>query len=167
MKNKTMNDFLIGIEGAVRHAPDLILLGELVFLALVILFLGQKTALGAFLLAIYPAWLVIDLAPFDFLNNAQAKIFIFFLLVLFLDYSLLRSLGPIFLGGTGLTGWLRRFLLAFLTSGLLLTLAVMWLPEKTIKTQLTALGQQLFNTPWARFGWSVAPLIFLIFFKRK
>jgi len=150
----------------VTYTPDIILLGKMILISLGLLFLGQRTGLGAILLAIYPAWLITALTPSEFLTKPSTKVIFFLGLVLLLYYSLLRPLARVSLGGQGLTRWLRRFFLAFLTSGLLLSLLFSWLPEKTIDSWLTELGRQIFLIPLARLGWAVAPLLFLTFFRR-
>ena len=119
-----------------------------------------------FLINTYIAYALLAVLPSDlFAGNKyfQAMVFFVFLIVLTL---MNRFLFDIHQNGSGLALW-QVFVMSFLEVGLILSIVLVFIPEKEVLKYLSKDAIFYFVSLWARLVWMSLPLVFLIFVNKR
>lgn len=128
-------------------------------------FLIGKHRLMGVLISIYLAVVVLAAFPQAYLPNDPIYVFLIFCGVVIgltlLDEQLFDVNAEI-----TLKMW-KSVLLGFFVAVLFVSVVLDFLPEKSIPSFLVSHALDYFVSPWARFGWTVAPLAFLFIIQKR
>lgn len=150
---------------------DVFLIGFFVIGTLIYRISLGKNRIMAILLSIYVALAVVMKLPEAFLQfnqNEGLVIQIIAFLVVFIGMFFLLS-GSAMLRDISLTGrgaWWQTLIFSFLQMGLIISVAMSFMPEKTIDN-FSAFTQNIFTNEWALFAWLIAPLFVLFIFRGR
>jgi hypothetical protein len=146
---------------------------ELVALLVVLLgvsavfwFLVGRFRLHNFLINIYISFSLVQVVPKDILplpKNSSVLLFVIFVVLLTL---INRYLFDIHQYGSGLAIW-QVLVMSFLEVVLLLSIILAFMPAKDVFPYFSKNSLGYFVDPWWRVGWMVAPLLFLVFVKKR
>jgi len=161
-----MIDFLVklGIPKAYTGDVGLFLMILLVSVALV--FVVRKTKLGAFAYSVYAAYFIVESIDYV-IDGYNLKIWLFLGLTFLVYYLLFRATVVVKLGGRSFEKWFKRVSVSFLIVGLMISIVVDWLPIKEAVRLLPPFWLRLFTENIFRMFWAVAPLLAMMFLRRK
>ena len=157
-----MTNFLISIGIPKVYAGDIALLFLMVLAGIALMFIVKKTKIGAFAYAVYTAYVITEVANFDFIDTYTIKSVIFLSIAIVLHYSLFKPTVVVKLGGSNITRWIKRIVISFTIIGLIATIILGWMPDKEVLKILSPFGLKIFTTDFAKFIWAIAPISTLI-----
>lgn len=162
-----MTNFFINIGIPKVYAGDISLLALMVLAGIVLMFIVKKTKIGAFAFAIYVAYLITEMADFDFINTYVIKSSVFLGLAMTLHYTLFRSTVVVKLGGGNMIRWIKRIAISFTIVGFIASIILGWMPDKEVLEILSPFGLKVFTTSFAKLIWAVAPVVILLMVRKR
>lgn len=118
------------------------------------------------LINIYAAFAVITVMPADLIADYNAKLLIFFILLVGLTL-LNKRFFDISFSGSGTNYMLRVFLMSFLEIALVLSIVFSSVPKKVALGYISANAYSYLVVGWAPLVWMALPLIYMFFMYRK
>ena len=162
-----MTNFLINIGIPRAYAGDIALLLLMILAGVALMFIVKKTKIGAFAFAIYTAYLITEVADFDFIDTYMIKTGVFLIISIGLHYVLFKPTVIVKLGGGSMMRWVKRISISFTIVGLMSTIILGWMPDKEVIKMLSPFGLKIFTTSLAQFVWAVAPIAVLIIVRKR
>lgn len=140
----------------------------LVMLAITVVFwlLVGRFRLHSVLINIYISFALVWALPKDMMGaNTSLSIMLFMISVIILTL-MGKYTFDIHLSGSGLAYW-QIFVMSFLEVGLITSLIVYFVGDKTLLKFVSKDALFYFSSPWAKFLWLLMPLAFLIYINKK
>jgi len=162
-----MTNILIAIGVSKAYAGDIALLLLMILAGIILMFIVKKTKIGAFAFAVYSAYLITEVANFDFIQTHTTKSIVFLITAIVLHYSLFKPTVVIKLSGGNIVRWVKRVGIAFTIIGLMASIILGWIPDKEVVKMLSPFGLKLFTTSFARFIWAIAPVVILLMTRKR
>ncbi len=162
-----MTNFLIDIGISKTYAGDISLLLLMIITGVALMFVVKKTKIGAFAFAVYTAYLITEMANFDFIDTYVMKSGLFLTTAIVLHYTLFKSTVIVKLGGVNIIRWIKRVVVSFTVVGLMVSIILGWMPDKEVIKILSPFGLKIFTTSFSKFIWTVAPIVVLLIAKRS
>jgi hypothetical protein len=162
-----MTNFLINIGIPKAYAGDIALLLLMILAGVALMFIVKKTKIGAFAFAVYAAYLITEVADFDFIDTYTIKSGVFLIIAIGLHYILFKPTVVVKLGGGSIMRWVKRIAISFTIVGLMATIVLGWIPGKEVVKMLSPFGLKMFTTSLAQFVWAIAPMVVLIIARKR
>lgn len=118
------------------------------------------------LINIYVAFAVVTVIPADLIADYNAKLLIFFILLVGLTL-LNKRFFDISFSGSGTNYMLRVFLMSFLEIALVLSIVFSLVPKKVALGYISANAYAYLVAGWAPLVWMALPLVYMFFMYRK
>jgi len=162
-----MTNFLINIGVSKAYAGDIALLLLMILAGVALMFIVKKTKIGAFAFAVYAAYLITEVANFDFIDTYKTKSIVFLVMAIVLHYSLFKPTVVVKLSGVNLVRWAKRIVVSFTVVGLMASIILGWMPDKEVIKMLSPFGLKMFTTDLAKLLWAIVPIVVLFAMKRR
>ncbi len=140
----------------------------LVLLAVTVAFwlLVGRFRLHSVLINIYIAFALAQTFPKDIVGTNSNLLIMLFLIFIVLFTLMGKYTFDIHLSGSGLAYW-QIFVMSFLEVGLIASILVRFVGDKTLVKFVSKDALFYFSSPWAQFLWLALPLVFLIYINKK
>ncbi len=160
-----MIEFLTQIGVAKQYAGDVWLLIIFLIIGLVLTIIVNKKNLGALILAIYIAFVILSFSYFVPQTGGVKAILLG--IIIFLVFNGVKKAFPFSIKGKGLTSWFRIILLALIIVGMIGSIVLNWFSPVELEEFFTPLSKTLLISKEARFIWSVLPFGVLMFLNNR
>ncbi len=161
-----MIDLLVQMGVPEQRAGDIWLLILFAVASLILIALVKKRNLGSLLISVYVVFAITIKSSFTFLENSNAKV-VYFLIIILVVFSLFKRLFKINITGKKMTVWIKTILFSFAILGLLASIIMTWLPARVVEASFSVFSLQLFLSDGMQLFWMVIPLFLVSIFKYR
>ena len=162
-----MTNFLISMGISRTYAGDISLLLLMILASIALMFIVRKSKVGAFVFAVYVAYLITETLYFNFFDVFINKVVVFLILALVLHYGLFKLIVVVKLGGGNMTRWVKRIIISFVVVGFMASIILNWMPDREVVKLLSPFAMMVFTTSIAKLIWVIIPVVVLFIVKRR
>jgi hypothetical protein len=160
-----MIEFLTQIGVAKQYAGDVWLLIIFLIIGLILTVVINKKNLGALILSVYIAFVILSSA-FFIPGNSGVKTILLGILI-FLVFHGIKKAFPFSMKGKGLIGWTKIISLSLVVVGMIGSIVLSWYTPAELEEFFTPLSRRLLITEEARFVWAILPFGILLFLNNR
>lgn len=148
-----------------QYAGDVWLLIIFLIIGIALTFLIQRKNLGALILSVYIAFVIITYSYF--IPETSGVRAVLLAIIIFLVFNGVKKAFPFTVKSKGLAGWGRIIFLALVIVGMIGSIVLSWFSAEELEKFFTPLSKQLLISKEAKFIWSVLPFGILVAFNNR